>query len=117
CQFQMTWPVVFRDIPDHLYTGYAQDEWKVRPRLTLNLGLRVDYQTMAWDEWVSMSRYPRSVAYGEFDAVGAAAPRCCVGSRGQRRVGRARRHRHRVPGVFQRQPGQRAGRAAAEQHQ
>ena len=57
----MTWPVVFRDIPDHLYTGYAQDEWKAITRaFTLNLGLRVDYQTMAWDEWVTQSRYPRA---------------------------------------------------------
>jgi len=69
-QFQMTWPVVFRDIPDHLYTGYAQDEWKVRPRVTLNLGLRVDYQTMAWDEWVSMSRYPRPLPYVDFASRG-----------------------------------------------
>jgi len=69
-QFQMTWPVVFRDIPDHLYTGYAQDEWKVTREFTLNLGLRVDYQTMAWDEWVSMDRYPRKLPYVDFASRG-----------------------------------------------
>lgn len=69
-QFQMTWPVVFRDIPDHLYTGYAQDEWKVTRAFTLNLGLRVDYQTMAWDEWVSMSRYPKPLPYVDFASRG-----------------------------------------------
>ncbi len=69
-QFQMTWPVVFRDIPDHLYTGYAQDEWKVTRAFTLNLGLRLDYQTMAWDEWVSMDRYPRTLPYVDFASRG-----------------------------------------------
>ena len=69
-QFQMTWPVVFRDIPDHLYTGYAQDEWKVTRQLTLNLGLRLDYQTMAWDEWVTMDRYPRPLPLVDFASRG-----------------------------------------------
>jgi hypothetical protein len=64
--FAMTWPVVFRDIPDHLYTGYAQDEWKATKTLTLNLGLRLDYQTMAWDEHVSMSRYPKPLPFVDF---------------------------------------------------
>src|SRR5438132_1629936 len=68
--YTQTWPVVFRDIPDHLYTGYAQDEWKVTRALTLNLGLRLDYQTMAWDEWVSMSRYPRPLPYVNFASRG-----------------------------------------------
>jgi hypothetical protein len=68
--YTQTWPVVFRDIPDHLYTGYAQDEWKVTRGLTLNLGLRLDYQTMAWDEWVSMSRYPRPLPYVDFASRG-----------------------------------------------
>ena len=68
--YAQTWPVVFRDIPDHLYTGYAQDEWKAAKGLTLNLGLRVDYQTMAWDEWVSQSRYPRPLPLVDFASRG-----------------------------------------------
>jgi carboxypeptidase family protein len=69
-QYQQTWPVVFRDIPDHLYTGFVQDEWKVTRALTLNLGVRLDYQTMAWDEWVDMSRYPRALPYVDFKSRG-----------------------------------------------
>ncbi len=68
--YTQTWPVVFRDIPDHLYTGYAQDEWKVTRAFTLNLGLRLDYQTLAWDEWVKMSRYPRALPYVDFASRG-----------------------------------------------
>jgi len=69
-QYQQTWPVVFRDIPNHLYTGYVQDEWRAKPGVTLNLGLRVDYQTMAWDEWVTMDRYPRPLPYVDFASRG-----------------------------------------------
>ncbi len=69
-QYTQTWPVVFRDIPDHLYTGYVQDEWKARPGVTFNLGVRLDYQTLAWDEKVDMGRYPRKLPYVDFASRG-----------------------------------------------
>jgi hypothetical protein len=68
--FTATWPAIARDIPDHMYTGYAQDEWKVTKGLTLNLGLRLDYQSLAWDEWVTMARYPRPLPYVDFASRG-----------------------------------------------
>jgi hypothetical protein len=34
----------------HSYMGYAQDDWKVTPRLTINLGLRYELTTPMWDK-------------------------------------------------------------------
>jgi hypothetical protein len=37
------------DIKSSLYEGFAQDNWKVRPRLTLNLGVRYSLYGQPWD--------------------------------------------------------------------
>ncbi len=37
------------DIKESLYEGYAQDNWKATPRLTLNLGVRYAYYGQPWD--------------------------------------------------------------------
>ena len=63
--------MVFRDIPDYLYTGYAQDLVEGDQGADVRtVGLRVDYQTMAWDEWVTQSRYPRPLPLVDFASRG-----------------------------------------------
>ena len=36
-------------IRESLFAGYIQDDWRVRPRLTLNLGVRYEFTTLPKD--------------------------------------------------------------------
>jgi hypothetical protein len=69
-QFQMTWPVVFRDIPDHLYTGYAQGRMEGDAPADVNLGLPPRLPDDGVDEWVTWSRYPRPLPLVDFKSRG-----------------------------------------------
>ncbi len=46
------------------------DEWKPAAGLTLNLGLRYDWQTGVWNENHSQSEYPRPLPYVDFASRG-----------------------------------------------
>ncbi len=49
---------------------YFEDEWKVRPNLTLNLGVRYDLQTGVWRNHLSASLYPVPLPYVKFGGHG-----------------------------------------------
>lgn len=45
------------DVKESLYEGFVQDNWKVRPRLTMNLGVRYAYYGQPWDARGQLSNF------------------------------------------------------------
>ncbi|MDQ3257252.1 MAG: TonB-dependent receptor, partial [Acidobacteriota bacterium] len=57
------------DFRDNYYGFYANETWRVTPRLTLNLGLRYDIQTPMWEANNRISNFdlnPGSPTFGTF---------------------------------------------------
>ena len=49
--------VFFVDQRLHMYSGFAQDDWKLAPRLTVNLGLRYDFSPPALEGQNRMANF------------------------------------------------------------
>jgi hypothetical protein len=55
----------YADLPVHHISFYAQDDWKVLPGLTLNLGLRYDAQPGVFNEDITDIEFPLPIPFYE----------------------------------------------------
>src|SRR5580692_9087241 len=52
-----------RDLSQWLYAGYAQDDWRITPRITLNLGIRYEYQAVPTEANNLLGNFEPSVGF------------------------------------------------------
>jgi hypothetical protein len=52
-----------RDLSQWLYAGYAQDDWRITPRITLNLGVRYEYQAVPTEAHNLLGNWEPSVGF------------------------------------------------------
>jgi len=52
-----------RDLSQWLYAGYIQDDWRIKPRVTLNLGLRYEYQAVPTEAHNLLGNFEPSVGF------------------------------------------------------
>ncbi len=59
--------------------AYLQDDWKISPRLTLNIGLRYEYSTPYWEQKNRQSNFNPALAAS--DPLGAMVPVTATGNK------------------------------------
>ena len=52
-----------RNLSQWLYAGYAQDDWRITPRITLNLGIRYEYQAVPTEANNLLGNWEPSVGF------------------------------------------------------
>jgi hypothetical protein len=69
------------DMKFALYEGFAQDNWKVQPRLTLNLGVRYGYYGQPWDAKGQLSNFlPSSYSASKAPTIATTGLMCFTGT-------------------------------------
>jgi len=61
--FTAALPPVYRDTKNNWFQVYAQDDWRIGARLTVNVGLRYDLQYDSWNQQMDVSKFPTPLPY------------------------------------------------------
>jgi hypothetical protein len=54
-QFTQTFPALPRQLQNHWIQGYVADQWRVRPNVTLDIGVRYDNQYRSFNNHISLA--------------------------------------------------------------
>ena len=58
-QFTAAFPPLLRNLQNHWIQAYVQDEWRMRPNVTVSLGLRFDDQYKSFNNHLDLTPVPR----------------------------------------------------------